>query len=298
MMLSLAFVTAGLAALSAVHAAPLAVRSSKAPYKPNTLDTTILQFALTLEHLEATFYAEGLAAFDEAAFESAGYGPEVRQAIYETGSEEAVHVATLTSVIGKGATKACKYDFGFNTVDEFLAISSILEGVGVSAYLGAAPLISSKAYLAAAGAILTVEARHQAVISEFQGVDGVPGPFDTALDIDQVWSLASPFITSCPKTNPKLPVVAFPQLNLVGSTTAGSSLQLNFKPQKGQKSYFAHFINGLTVDTIKINSHNQVKVPAGLQGRVYVVVTNCDILGDAGTVAGPSFFEAGFNNSA
>lgn len=38
----------------------------------------------------------------------------------------------------------------------------------------------------AAGAILTVEARHQAVISEFEGSSGFPSPFDTPLDFDQV----------------------------------------------------------------------------------------------------------------
>ena len=41
------------------------------------------------------------------------------------------------------------------------------------------------------------------------------GPFDTPETLSNVYSLAAPFITSCPSTNPALPVVAFPKSALM-----------------------------------------------------------------------------------
>jgi hypothetical protein len=116
--------------------------------------------------------------------------------------------------LAAGATPvaACEYDFGYTDVKTFLATASILEGVGVSAYLGAAADIMSKTYLTAAGSILTVEARHSSYIRA--NLDQVPfaQPFDAPLSLNQVFSLASGFITSCPESNPALPVKAFPAL--------------------------------------------------------------------------------------
>lgn len=93
-------------------------------------------------------------------------------------------------------------------------LASVIEGVGVSAYLGAAMDILNPQYLQAAAQIATIEARHTAYFRKQLGEAGMPQPFSTPLDMDQVYTLASPFIVSCPPSNPKLPVKAFPAIAL------------------------------------------------------------------------------------
>ena len=123
----------------------------------------------------------------------------------------------------------CTYNFGFNDVASFVATASVLEGVGVSAYLGAAASISNKAYLTAAGSILTVEARHNAFIRAALAESPFPQPFDTPLDFNEVYTLASAFIVSCPSSNPAfLPLMAFPSLTASGGMpfATGSKIML------------------------------------------------------------------------
>lgn len=71
-----------------------------------------------------------------------GFNFATYQRVRELARQEAVHVTTLQTVLGADATSACEYSFPYNTVSEALALSSVLESVGVSAYLGAANLIT------------------------------------------------------------------------------------------------------------------------------------------------------------
>lgn len=74
---------------------------------PNT--TEILQFALTLEHLESTFYSQGLSTYSQQDFVDAGLEPWVYGRFKQIGEHEASHVELLTSALGSDAVAACNY---------------------------------------------------------------------------------------------------------------------------------------------------------------------------------------------
>ncbi|MBA3914032.1 MAG: ferritin-like domain-containing protein [Acidobacteriales bacterium] len=148
---------------------------------PTISDTDILNFALNLEYLEAEFYLmatwgttlEGLGilkASDTTGPTTGGKmvnfsGANVSFVASGLRTDEMNHVIYLRSTLGSAAVKkpAINLDalgYGFANVNDFLKLGRQFEDVGVSAYLGAAPLIVSKTYLAAAGAILATEAQH------------------------------------------------------------------------------------------------------------------------------------------
>lgn len=71
--------------------------------------TQVLQYALTLEHLENEFYAEFLGQFSEQDFLDAGFEPWVRGRVAQIGEHEAAHVDFLTTALGNESVAACNY---------------------------------------------------------------------------------------------------------------------------------------------------------------------------------------------
>ena len=124
----------------------------------------ILNFALTLEFLEAEFYKQ---AVSNRAFKS----PEFEEFARTVADHEAKHVSFLRKALGSAAVKKPSFDFGDTVTDgnKFAATAQVLEDTGVRAYLGQVGNISSRAVLGAAGTIATVEARHAAWIRYING---------------------------------------------------------------------------------------------------------------------------------
>ena len=137
-------------------------------------DVAILNFALTLEYLEAEFYA--------GARRNAGiFKGDTRNFVDVVAKHEATHVAFLKKALGGAAVKKPSFDFkGTNNTNQktFEATAQVLEDTGVAAYLGQAGNIKTKAILAAAGSILTVEARHAAWMRHIRQVAPAPLAFD------------------------------------------------------------------------------------------------------------------------
>jgi hypothetical protein len=157
-------------------------------------DVDILNFALTLEYLEAAFYTQALKQVQGLSRDGKDLATELRD-------NEDEHVDALTATIkdlGGKPVKAPGVDFGgaFANEKAFLKTSQTFEDLGVSAYNGAAPDIESKEVLAAAGSIVQVEARHAAAVRFMRGEDITPGAFDEALSMDKVLAAAKPFIKS------------------------------------------------------------------------------------------------------
>ena len=283
--------------------AALAALSSATPIKRATgpSDADILNYALTLEHLEDTFYRDALAKYTMEDFKAAGYTEDVYNKIKTVSSDEETHVSFLTGALTAAGAKpvdACTYNFGYTDVKSFLATASVLEGVGVSAYLGAAADIMSKTYLTAAGSILTVEARHSAYIRNAVGQAPFPQPFDDPLSYNEVYTLAAQFITSCPSTNAPLPVKAFPVITASSMDTMikmGSKVMLATKGYKIEGKVYGAFITvtgPIFVEAMEMDGGFEVEVPEGVAGQSYVVLTSCNTAATDDTiVAGPAIVE-------
>lgn len=145
-------------------------------------DADVLNFALNLEYLEAEFY---LMATWGTTLVGAGILTESQTSGPTTGgqkvpgiasspfafaasglrTDEVNHVKYLRSALGSAAVKKPAINlnalgYGFSNPSDFLKLGRQFEDVGVSAYAGAAPLITNKTYLEAAARILGTEAEH------------------------------------------------------------------------------------------------------------------------------------------
>lgn len=139
----------------------------------------VLQFALTLEYLEAEFYTRGTSTATFTIPSTAA-----RNALITIRDHENAHVNFLKSAITSlSATPASKPNFDFTArgtfptvfsdYDTFLAVAQAFEDTGVRAYKGqAGNLMGSNAVLTAALNIHSVEARHASHIRQMRKARG------------------------------------------------------------------------------------------------------------------------------
>lgn len=192
----------------------LSVAPANAQSAPS--DADVLNFALNLEYLEAQFYAFAVNGAGLSNGDLTGVGnqgsvtggrkvnfsdPAVAQYAREIAGDEVAHVQFLRKQLGSAAVAQPAIDIGtdpngafssaaraaglvgpgqsfdpYANDENFLLGAFIFEDVGVTAYKGAAPLISNKTYLEAAAGILAVEAYHASIVRTTLYAKGLNAP--------------------------------------------------------------------------------------------------------------------------
>jgi hypothetical protein len=158
-------------------------------------DLEVLNYALTLEHLEYAFYRDGVGKFDlgEDPFGNAitTYAMAIRD-------HEGVHVKTLTGAVtnlGGTPVEEATYDFGYGSDPKrFLATAQALENTGVMAYDGAIQYLTSADLVTAAASIAAIEARHASYLNLVNGQMPFPAGFEQAKSKAEILAVAGPFI--------------------------------------------------------------------------------------------------------
>jgi hypothetical protein len=173
-------------------------------------DIGVLNYAYALEQLEAAFYTQVLAQPYEGM---SGYE---RSVLSDIRGHEIAHRSFFAKALGGRRIPNLIPNFtavNFASRASVLTTASTFEDLGVSAYNGGGQAIRNHAYLAAAGSIVSVEARHAAILrdlinplsSSFAGYDVVDfSGLDVARAPSQVLMAAAPFIAT-PITATQLP---------------------------------------------------------------------------------------------
>ncbi len=162
-------------------------------------DVDLLNFALTLEYLQAAFYTE--------AEQVGALRGRARRAARVLGAVERAHVAALRKALGKAAVGRPRFNFQGTTENEqkFLKTAVAFEDLAVAAYKGQAPMIKSDALLAAAISIHSVEARHAAWMRHLFGITPAATAFDQAESRPHIERIvqSTHFVAAQPKTTGK-----------------------------------------------------------------------------------------------
>ena len=161
-------------------------------------DVGVLNYAYALEQLEAAFYIKVMATpFSGMSVLETEYLNDIKE-------HEIAHREFFKAALGSNAIGALSVNFAsidFNSRTSVLNTAKAFEDLGVTAYNGAGKLLTNPDYLTLAGKIVSVEARHAALIADLisngtfaattdaNGLDGAKTPAE-------VLSIAGTYITT------------------------------------------------------------------------------------------------------
>ena len=173
-------------------------------------ETGVLNYAYALEQLEAAFYTQ---VVTNSAFATT-FNADEQAVLRDLQLHEVIHREAFKALLAGNAVGALTPDFSaiqFNNRASVLGAAKTFEDLGVAAYNGAGQYLSTDAYIALAGKIVSVEARHASVIrallapntDDFADVSDLGGlganngnGLDGAADPDAVISAASAYLTT------------------------------------------------------------------------------------------------------
>ena len=163
-------------------------------------DTAILNLAYALEQMDAAF-------FTQATLQPySGVSADEQRVLRDIRAHEVAHRDLLKGVLGSAAIGELEFDFtmvDFTSRDSVLTFGAKFEDLGVAAYNGAGPLLTSAANLLLAGKIVSVEARQAAALRDllqprsalFAGDDVIDANgLDRAFSASQALAEADPYI--------------------------------------------------------------------------------------------------------
>jgi hypothetical protein len=161
-------------------------------------DVDVLNYAYALEQLEAAFYTQVVAT---AGFEYR-FSPTEQVLLRDLRDHEITHREFFRAALGTSAIPDLSVNFAainFASRDSVLATAQTFEDLGVGAYNGAGRYLQNEAFLAVAGKIVSVEARHASAIRSVRNNNGLttafaPDAFDPALTPAQVLAAARSFV--------------------------------------------------------------------------------------------------------
>jgi hypothetical protein len=260
--------------------APFLFASAAPAYRrANPTDLLVLKFAHVLEQLETQFYNDALKKFKAPDFLAAGFSTaEVPiEQFKQIVTHEQAHIDALAGALkalGDKPLDTCKFDFSsaLGDVATMAAVARVVENVGVSAYAGAATLITDQTVLAAAASILTIEARHQSILNVLGGGTAIPSPFDMALSPSSVLALAGGFISGCDLGIPANPALTVTTKGPVSVGTKLTFTSAGIDKAVGQQLSCQMLTGGAPFGlSFPID---KCVVPAGIDGPVYIYITN------------------------
>jgi rubrerythrin len=185
---------AGFLAAAATGAGSLLLLATDASAQTSRNDVDILNYALSLEYLQAAFYTEA-----ERSKALSGRSADAAETV---GAVERAHVDAFRSLLGRHAIARPQFDFQGVTEDprDFLKTAVAFEDLAVAAYKAQAGKLDSDAVLASALGIHSVEARHAAWMRYLNGVKPAASAFDEPRSRPEILRVvkATGFVSTAP----------------------------------------------------------------------------------------------------